>query len=221
MITIERLRGARTMLPRPPDIAPGIRLWREGLDASAQRALLADVLEGINSAPLYRPRMPMSGKPFSVEETNFGPLGWVSDKNGYRYSPNHPQTGAPWPAIPERLLQLWQDTTEYTAPPECCLVNLYRGQARMGQHQDRDEQALDAPVLSVSLGDTAVFRIGGASRRDPTKSVRLLSGDVLCFGGPARLAFHGIDRVIAATSGLLPGGGRMNLTLRRVTFKDR
>jgi alkylated DNA repair protein (DNA oxidative demethylase) len=206
------------MLPPPFEIGPGIRLWREALDPDAQRGLLADVLERAKSAPFYRPRMPVSGKPFSVEETNFGALGWVSDESGYRYSPTHPRTGEPWPNIPPPLLQLWQDTTGQAAPPECCLVNLYRDTARMGLHQDRDEEAVDVPVLSVSLGDTAVFRIGGTTRRGPTKSLRLHSGDVLCFGGPARLAFHGIDRVIAGTSALLPGGGRLNLTLRRVTW---
>ena len=161
--------------------------------------------------------MPKSEKPFSVEETNFGPLGWFSDKAGYRYAAKHPYTDRPWPAIPDALLSLWRETTLYDAPPECCLVNLYRPGARMGLHQDRDEAALDAPVLSVSLGDDAVFRIGGATRKDATRNVKLCSGDVLAFGGPARLAFHGIDRVIENSSTLIPGGGRINLTLRRVT----
>ena len=208
------------MLPRALEIGPGIRLWREALDAATQRALLAEIFARVPLAPFYRPRMPVSGKPFSVEETNFGPLGWISDETGYRYSAQHPQMGRPWPDIPAALLRLWTETTAYPAPPECCLVNRYRGTARMGLHQDRDEEALDAPVLSVSLGDTAVFRIGGTRRRGPTKSLRLESGDVVCFGGPARLAFHGIDRVVPATSGLLPGGGRLNLTLRRVTTPE-
>ncbi len=138
---------------------------------------------------------------------------------GYRYSAAHPETGRPWPEMPPLLIQLWNELTRYRAPPECCLVNLYRGAARMGLHQDRDEQALDAPVLSVSLGDAALFRIGGTTRNSPTKSLRLESGDVLAFGGPARLAFHGIDRVMAGTSDLIPGG-RMNLTLRRVTVPE-
>lgn len=160
--------------------------------------------------------MPVSSKPFSVEETNFGPLGWFSDKAGYRYVPSHPVTGHPWPDIPPLLLELWHAAIG-AAPPECCLVNLYRGQARMGLHQDRDEAALAVPVLSVSLGDDAVFRIGGIKRRGKTQSFRLQSGDMLAFGGPARLAFHGIDRVIDGTSCVVPGGGRLNLTLRRVT----
>ncbi len=168
------------------------------------------------AAPFYRPVMPGSGKAFSVEETNFGSLGWYSDRGGYRYVERHPVTGAPWPAIPPVLLDLWQAVTEGAAPSECCLVNLYRDGARMGLHQDRDEAALDVPVVSLSLGDEAVFRIGGTTRKGKTHSLRLRSGDVLAFGGPARLAFHGIDRVLAGTSSVVPGGGRLNLTLRRV-----
>ena len=189
-------------------IAPGVSLWRERLDRKAQRALLGEVLA---QAEFYRPAMPGSGKPFSVEEFNFGPLGWYSDRAGYRYIAANPLTGQPWPPIPQALLALW----DHPAPPECCLVNLYRAGARMGLHQDRDEVS-DAPVVSVSLGDDALFRIGGTTRRGPTQSVRLVSGDVLSFGGPARRAYHGIDRVFAGSSTLVPGGGRVNLTLRRV-----
>lgn len=199
------------------DIMTGVVLWPGALDAAAQTALVAEVFRLAQDAPFYRPRMPGSGKPFSVEETNFGPLGWISDEAGYRYAAHHPYTDKVWPAIPRTLLALWDDLARYPAPPQCCLVNLYRDGARMGLHQDRDEEALDAPVLSVSLGDEALFRIGGTSRRGPTRSLRLRSGDVLVFGGPARLAFHGIDRVMAGSSELLPGGGRINLTLRRKT----
>jgi alkylated DNA repair protein (DNA oxidative demethylase) len=209
------------MPDRPLDIAPGIRLWHGALDGPTRNILLAEVFRRMASAPLYRPRMPISGKPFSVEETNFGPLGWISDENGYRYSPVRPDSGEPWPDIPPLLLSLWQQMTGYPAPPECCLVNLYRSAARMGLHQDRDEQALEAPVLSISLGDSAVFRIGGISRRDPSRSFKLASGDGLVFGGPVRLAFHGVDRIIPGTSALIPGGGRINLTLRRVTRPEK
>jgi alkylated DNA repair protein (DNA oxidative demethylase) len=154
------------------------------------------------------------GRPFSVEMTHLGPLGWVSDRAGYRYQPTHPVTGGPWPPIPGALLVLWSDLTGWPDPPDACLVNLYRGEARMGLHQDRDEQDHSAPVLSVSLGDAAVFRIGPAGG-GPTRTVRLASGDVCALTGPARLARHGIDRVIAGSSTLVPGGGRINLTLRR------
>src|SRR5581483_10740489 len=167
-------------------------------------------------APFYRPAMPGSGKSFSVEQTSFGELGWVSDKSGYRYQKTHPVTGRPWPPMPQMLLSLWTEVTEAgTPPPQCCLVNRYRGPARMGLHQDRDESA-DAPVVSVSLGDAALFRMGGQSRKGATRSIKLFSGDVLCFGGPARRMFHGIDRLLPGSSTLVPGGGRINLTLRRV-----
>ncbi|HEY5238713.1 MAG TPA: alpha-ketoglutarate-dependent dioxygenase AlkB [Rhizomicrobium sp.] len=194
-------------------IAPGVILWRERFDRAAQVLLLNDVMARVVDAPFYRPTMPKSGAPFSVEETNFGSLGWVSDRNGYRYAPMHPVTGKAWPEIPPVLLDLWRETTDYPVAPECCLVNLYREGARMGLHQDRDEEA-DAPVLSVSLGDDALFRIGGETRRGPTQSLTLSSGDVLTFGGPARRAFHGIDKIAPGTSTLVEG--RINLTLRRV-----
>ena len=198
-------------------VAPGVVLWPQRFDRAAQASLLREVLARVAQAPFYKPLMPGSGAAFSVEETNFGPLGWYSDRGGYRYTPTHPQTAKPWPGIPRALLDLWDETTGYAAAPECCLVNLYRDGARMGLHQDRDEQAADAPVLSVSLGDDALFRIGGTVRRAPTQSVKLSSGDVLMFGGTARLAFHGIDRIVPGTSTLVPDGGRINLTLRRVT----
>ena len=174
----------------------------------------------VGEAPFYRPRMPGNGKPFSVEETNFGPLGWVSDKKGYRYQAQHPVTGQSWPDIPASLTKLWDEIADAAYPgsggPQCCLVNLYRAGARMSLHQDKDEEALSAPVVSVSLGDEAVFRIGGVQKGGPTKSVRLASGDVLMFGGPARLVHHGIDRILPGTSTLIADGGRINLTLRRV-----
>lgn len=193
----------------------GFRLLPGRLDPAAQRDLLAEVMRRVEAAPFYRPVTP-GGKPMSVRMTNFGPLGWVTDAQaGYRYQPTHPQTGEPWPDIPPALLDLWREAADAPGPPDACLVNLYDAQARMSLHQDRDETDFDYPVLSVSLGDTAVFRIGGTSRRDPTRSVRLSSGDVCVLGGGARLAFHGIDRVLSGSSQLVPGGGRINLTLRR------
>jgi DNA oxidative demethylase len=197
-------------------VAPGVKLWHEKFSRDQQQSLLQDVLARIADAPFYRPVMPGSGNPFSVEESNFGSLGWVSDKSGYRYQTAHPVTAKPWPNIPEALIMLWREIA--AAPdPECCLVNLYRDDARMGLHQDKDEKALSAPVVSVSLGDEALFRIGGTTRRGATVSVPLSSGDVVMFGGLARLAYHGIDRIRPGSSSLIPGGGRINLTLRRVT----
>lgn len=187
------------------------------LDADAQRALVEEIREVVKTAPLFTPVMPRWGRPFSVRMSNCGPLGWVSDKSGYRYQPEHPVTGKPWPPIPDMLIDAWRELSGFPADPEACLINYYGDRAKMGLHQDRDEEEFAAPVLSVSLGDTAIFRIGGTERSDPTRSFRLASGDVLVIGGKARLAFHGIDRVIAGSSTLLADGGRINLTLRRVT----
>jgi alkylated DNA repair protein (DNA oxidative demethylase) len=170
----------------------------------------------VTEAPLFTPVMPKTGKPFSVRMTNLGPLGWVSDRAGYRYQPLHPETGKPWPPMPDMLLELWQQVSGYPHPPEACLVNFYSGTARMGLHQDRDEEDLAAPVVSVSLGDSALFRVGGTERGGRTQSFKLASGDVIVLSGASRLAYHGIDKIYPGTSTLLKDGGRINLTLRRV-----
>jgi alkylated DNA repair protein (DNA oxidative demethylase) len=175
---------------------------------------LRDVLA---AAPLFTPRMPKSGRPFSVRMSNCGPLGWISDESGYRYSPLHPVTGKPWPPLPAILLTIWRELAHYPHPPEACLINFYGAAAKMGLHQDRDEADFEAPVISVSLGDACLFRVGGLKRNESTHSVRLNSGDIVVLGGAARLAHHGVDRIYPKTSPLLPGGGRINLTLRRVT----
>jgi alkylated DNA repair protein (DNA oxidative demethylase) len=183
-----------------------------------RRALLGELRSIIAVAPLFTPTMPRSGNPMSVRMTNCGPLGWVTDKErGYRYQPHHPVTGEPWPPIPKRLVALWDQVGNYPHPPEACLINYYSGAAKMGLHQDRDEQDFSAPVVSVSLGHTAIFRVGGTSRKYPTQKFELKSGDVFVLAGEDRLSFHGIDRVLVGTSQLLEEGGRFNLTLRRVT----
>ena len=194
-----------------PDL-PGFLYWPGRLDAAAQAALMAEIGAATAQSPPYRPVTP-GGRPFSVRMTNLGSLGWVSDRAGYRYQAHHPVTERPWPPIPALLLNLWAELTG-APPPEACLVNHYDADARMGLHQDRDEADLTQPVLSVSLGDTAVFRIG-AAEGGPTRSLKLASGDVCALTGPSRLARHGIDRIIGGSSGLVPGGGRINLTLRR------
>jgi len=196
---------------------PGLRFVPGFLDRPAQEALMAAVRAVLASAPAYTPRMPRSGRPLSVRMSNCGPLGWVTDEAGYRYQPLHPETGQPWPPMPALITTAWQALASYPHPPESCLINCYGPQAKMGLHQDRDEQAFDAPVVSLSLGDTCLFRIGGTRRGDPTGTLRLASGDALVLGGEARLAFHGVDRIMPGTSTLLPEGGRINLTLRRVT----
>jgi DNA oxidative demethylase len=190
----------------------------ERLERAEQAALLTEIRRIIAQAPLFTPAMPRSGKEMSVRMTNCGALGWVTDKErGYRYQAIHPVTGKPWPPMPKLLLDLWQKLANYPAPPEACLVNYYAGDAKMGLHQDKDEEDFAAPVLSVSLGDTAIFRVGGRSRKDPTRAIELKSGDVVVLAGDDRLAYHGIDRVLIGTSDLLAEGGRFNLTLRRVT----
>lgn len=194
----------------------GFRFLPEYFSPEAQRALVEEVLALVDAAPPYHATMPRTGRPMSVRMTNLGALGWISDIRGYRYEPTHPQTGRPWPAIPNVLMELWAEVADYPAPPEACLVNFYADAARMGLHVDADESARDAPVVSVSLGDRALFRLGGEARSDPTSSMRLASGDVVVLGGRSRRAYHGVDRIYPGSSRLIPGGGRMNLTLRRV-----
>lgn len=195
----------------------GVRHIPRFLGDDEQAALVEDIRSVVAEAPLFTPCMPRTGKPMSVRMTNCGPLGWVTDKeNGYRYQENHPITARPWPAMPPRLVDIWNAVSAYPKPPEACLVNFYSEQARMGLHQDRDEQDFEAPVVSISLGDSCLFRIGETTRSGRTTSLKLASGDIIVLGGEGRLCFHGVDRIYPATSALLRKGGRINLTLRRV-----
>lgn len=188
------------------------------LDRGRQVALLAAMREVLRAAPLFSPTMPRTGKKLSVAMSNCGPLGWVSDRDGgYRYQARHPVTGAPWPDIPQIAQDAWQALAEHRDPPQACLVNFYAAGARMALHQDRDEADFTAPVVSLSLGDSCLFRFGGIERNDPTQSLKLHSGDALVIGGASRLVFHGVDRILPGSSTLLAEGGRFNLTLRRVT----
>jgi len=194
-----------------------MRLMPQFLAPDRQRLLLADIRAVLAQAPLYSPRMPRSGSPYSVRMSNCGPLGWLSDQSGYRYVARHPLTDAPWPAIPATVLEVWHAATGVPYAPEACLINYYGPEARLGLHRDEDEEAKDAPILSISLGDSALFRLGGPTRKSPTRSVKLSSGDVLILDGPSRDWYHGVDRILPGTSRLLSEGGRFNLTLRRVT----
>jgi len=201
-----------TSLPEGVDHFPG------ALDPNAQASLVDDIRAVVAAAPLFTPVMPRTGKPMSVRMSNCGPLGWVTDKqDGYRYQPTHPVTGEAWPSMPPRIMALWDRFAGYGHPPEACLINFYAPDTKMGLHQDRDEADFDAPVLSVSLGDDCLFRVGGSTRGGKTVSLRLQSGDVLVLGGASRLAYHGVDRIYPGTSMLLKQPGRINLTLRRVT----
>ncbi len=195
----------------------GLKYCPGHLDGEAQRLLVEHLRGAVTAAPLFTPVMPRTGRPFSVKMTNLGTLGWVSDRTGYRYQAMHPATGKPWAAMPEMAVDLWKKVSGYPHLPEACLVNVYREGAKMGLHQDADEEDFAAPVVSISLGDTAVFRIGGTERGGKTETLKLSSGDVVVMGGASRLCYHGIDRVYSGTSKLLKDGGRINLTLRRVT----
>jgi DNA oxidative demethylase len=192
----------------------GFHLLPGRLNQAQQRQLTDDVIALAEAAPPYRPVTP-GGKPMSVAMTNLGPLGWVTDALGYRYEAVHPATGQPWPPIPAALTVLWAELCDPAIPPDCCLVNFYDAGSKMGLHRDFDEADFRFPVLSVSLGDTALFRLGGLKRTDPTGQFRLASGDVVVLGGEARRAYHGVDRIIPGSSRLIAGGGRINLTLRR------
>jgi alkylated DNA repair protein (DNA oxidative demethylase) len=188
------------------------------LDYPAQQQLVDTIRDVVEMAPLYRPEMPNNGKPFSVRMTNCGSLGWVSDQqNGYRYQANHPKTGKPWPDIPHSLLNIWRETSGVDFLPEACLINFYDQSAKMGLHQDNDETNLEAAVVSISLGDTCLFRVGQTTRGGQTKSFKLHSGDIVVLSGPSRLCFHGVDKLYPDTSPLLKNGGRINMTLRRVS----
>jgi len=197
-----------------PAVPTGFRLLPGRLDARQQLKLVQAVDSIAQAAPFIRPLTP-GGKPMSVLQTGCGPLTWITDRKGYRYEPVHRTTGRPWPPMPSLLLQLWAELCDAGTPADACLINRYDAGARMGLHRDTDEAEFVFPVLSISLGDTAIFRIGGLSRTDPTRSLRLASGDVVVLGGDARLAYHGVDRILPGSSRLVPGGGRINLTLRR------
>jgi len=184
---------------------------------SEQQKIVAEISDLVRLSPLFKPCMPGTGKPFSVQMSNLGDYGWVSDKIGYRYQKTHPETGVKWPEIPASLQVIWQRVADYEDPAEACLVNYYDASAKMGLHRDEDEKDFTAPVVSISLGDSAIFKMGGATRKGPTSSIKLDSGDVVIIGGPARMFYHGVDRILGGSSSLLKNGGRLNLTLRRVT----
>lgn len=192
----------------------GVEIWQGFLGAAEQAALLAELRGVARAAPLFQPET-KRGQKMSVRMTSAGSYGWVSDRRGYRYETRHP-TGVAWPPVPASVLAIWRDVTGLSRDPDCCLVNYYGEGARMGLHQDRDEADFSWPVVSVSLGDDGLFRVGGSDRGGRTASLWLRSGDVAVLGGAARLAFHGVDRIRFGSSAVLPEGGRINLTLRVV-----
>jgi len=186
-------------------------------DMDAQAELIACVKRATETAPFFQPTMPRTGTPLSVVMSNFGELGWVTDRErGYRYQATHPKTDAPWPPMPDLLVKLWQDVADWPNLPEACLINWYREGSKMGAHIDNDELAVNAPVVSVSLGDPAMFRIGGPKRGGPTHGIKLMSGDVVVMGGASRQCYHSVSKIYHGESALVPKGGRINLTMRRV-----
>ncbi|MFD3188847.1 alpha-ketoglutarate-dependent dioxygenase AlkB family protein [Sedimentitalea sp. HM32M-2] len=198
----------------PTLLLRGCAVHQGFLDGAAQREMVAAVRDCVAVAPLFTPVTP-SGRPMSVRMTSAGSCGWYSDRSGYRYRRRHPGGGR-WPAIPAPVLWVWDAVTGLARRPDCCLINWYGEGARMGMHQDRDEADFRWPVVSVSLGDDGLFRVGNTTRGGPSESIWLNSGDVVVLGGAARLAYHGVDRIRFGSSGLLPRGGRINLTLRVV-----
>jgi len=225
--------GDRNQSPLPsssshdPAFPEGFHHLPGYLDVAAQRALLSDVSTILAEAPLFVQRMPRTDAPLSVRMSNAGEFGWVTDRDGgYRYQMTHPVTGKPWPSIPKALIKLWSMTTAESQPPNLCLINYYDMDARLGLHQDRGESSLDAPVVSISLGDEATFLLGGLTRKDSVRRLELRSGDVIWFGGPSRLIFHGVEGIQFGSSSMLEEsgiakGGRINLTLRRIDRASR
>ncbi|CUH39876.1 Alpha-ketoglutarate-dependent dioxygenase AlkB [Jannaschia seosinensis] len=193
----------------------GVRLFDGMLDPAAQAAMVADIRALARTAPFLVP-VTRRGQEMSVRMTSAGTFGWIPDRRGYRYERRHP-SGVEWPPIPPSVLAVWRAVAPDARSPESCLVNWYAPGARMGMHQDRDEGDFDQPVVSISLGDDALFRIGNEARGGRTESVWLRSGDVMVLGGEARLLHHGVDRIAPGTSTLLEAPGRINLTLRVVT----
>ncbi len=192
----------------------GFEIHKAYLDPAMQKEIVEDLRDVLKVTPLYRPDTPY-GKPMRVRMSSAGRLGWYSDGRGYRYVPEHPN-GRPWPPIPDRILAIWRALVSTKRVPDCCLINYYDEEAGMGLHQDKDEADFSWPVLSISLGDEALFRMGNVTRGGKTESTWLASGDVVLMGGDARLTYHGVDRIRFGSSNLLPKGGRINLTLRVV-----
>lgn len=192
----------------------GFDIRKGYLDAERQGRILTSVQSVVQAAPMFSPQTPFR-KPMSVRMTSAGRYGWFSDASGYRYVDRHPR-GTEWPAIPEPILAIWSELVPGPRRPDCCLINYYQDRARMGLHQDRDEADFSWPVVSVSLGDDGLFRIGNLTRGGKTESIWLESGDAVVMGGAARLTYHGVDRIRVGSSTLLTGGGRINLTMRVV-----
>ena len=203
-----------TNFETPNLVIRGFKIFKERLDLNIQNDLISDLREIVKVAPLFSPHVP-GGNKMSVKMTSAGKYGWFSDSKGYRYV-SRQKNGNNWPQIPNSIMEIWQKFVSSERNPDCCLINYYSKDAKMGMHQDNDEADFDWPVLSISLGDDALFRIGNVEKGGKTDSLWLNSGDIIVMGDEARLKYHGIDRIRSGTSNLLKNGGRINLTLRVV-----
>lgn len=200
------------------EIVHGVPVLRGFYTFEEQTRLIDALREVAKAAPPYRLMTPR-GTYMSVRMTAAGRYSWYSDRKGYRYIEAHPETGAKFPPIPELILRAWRHF-ETREQPDCCLINHYAEATRMGLHRDEDETDFSFPVVSISLGDPALFRIALGEGKSPTKSFWLESGDVMALCRDKRLAYHGIDRIKFGQTTLLAQGGRANLTLRRVAAQD-
>lgn len=215
-MTADLFAGFEDTAQREEMLAPGAVLLR-AFAAPAAQTLIAAVASVTARAP-YRNMETPGGLRMSVAMSNCGTLGWVSDRRGYRYTALDPDSGLPWPPIPACLLRLAGDAAAQAGFPgfvaDACLINRYAPGTRLSLHQDRDERDFDAPIVSVSLGIPAIFLFGGLRRTDRALRVPLLHGDVVVWGGPARLRFHGVLPLKEAIHPVL-GAHRINLTLRK------
>lgn len=205
-----------------PVLPPGIMVMRGRVSPDESRVLLDAMLDVFAAAPPYRLRM-KTGAYVINRMTNCGAWGWHSDARGYRYVDRHPETGAPWPAIPAPIAALARDAAaacgEGDFQPDACLVNLYGAGGKLNLHQDHDEADFRWPIVSFSFGHDGVFALGGATRKHPVQPVTLHHGDVMVLHGPGRMLFHGVKKIVPGTAPFahpaIPEDGRLNLTLRR------
>jgi alkylated DNA repair protein (DNA oxidative demethylase) len=215
-VTADLFENLEAIGPAREKLAEGAVLLR-GF-ARAQQHELIPAVEAITAQAPFRHLITPGGYRMSVAMTNCGCYGWVSDASGYRYDGTDPESGKPWPAMPVLLRRLAEQAAAEAGfagfAPDACLINRYEPGARLSLHQDRDERHLGAPIVSVSLGLPATFLFGGLKRSDPTRRYRLEHGDVAVWGGPARLAFHGVAPLADGEHNLL-GRQRINLTFRR------
>jgi alkylated DNA repair protein (DNA oxidative demethylase) len=211
------------LLESVPDVRPSREVLAEGAVllrgfAKPVETGLLEALRAIVEQAPFRHMATPGGYQMSVAMTNCGHFGWVTDRSGYRYDPNDPQSGKPWPAMPGSFRELACQAADRAGfggfDPDACLVNRYQPSARMSLHQDKDESDFTAPIVSVSLGLPATFLFGGLKRSDKPRRFRLEHGDVIVWGGPSRLAFHGIAPLADGEHSLL-GRQRINLTFRK------